>query len=67
MTDEFDTRRDVKSAPLHAPEQKKKLKKKSKKKVNERFCFVITKHKSDSWADDLYACGRIADLNRVYH
>ena len=45
----------------------KKRKRAAKLKGNEKFCFVITKNNSNSLADDLYACGRIADLTRVYH
>jgi hypothetical protein len=35
--------------------------------VNEPLCFIITKCQSNSWADDLYQCGRFEDLRRVYH
>ncbi|GEM_PF-6335615 len=57
----------MKKVLLHAQEHEKKLKKKPKPPINEKLCFVITQNKSNSWADDLYACGRIAELNRVYH
>ena len=32
-----------------------------------RFCFVITKNKSSSWAEDLADFTSIAVLNRVYN
>ena len=67
MADETDTRRDMKKASTQTKVHGKQLKKDPKPAINQRLCFVITKNKSNSWADDLYACGRIADLNRVYH
>jgi hypothetical protein len=67
MADETDAKRDVKKASFQVREHGKKPKKKPTPERNEKLCFVITKNKSNSWADDLYACGRIADLNRVYH
>jgi hypothetical protein len=33
----------------------------------EPLCFIITKCQSNSWADDLYQCGRFDDSRRVYH
>jgi len=35
--------------------------------TDERLCFVITKSKSSSWAEDLYDCGYITERNRVYN
>jgi hypothetical protein len=67
MADDTGAKQDMKKASLQIREKGKKPKKKTTPDRNERLCFVITKNKSNSWADDLYACGRIADLNRVYH
>lgn len=35
--------------------------------VSEPLCFIITKSQSNSWADDLYQCGRLDDSRRIYH
>lgn len=67
MADETTTTRNRKKAAFKASEHDKKIKENPKTAIRERLCFVITKNKGDSWADDLYACGRIADLQRVYH
>ena len=32
-----------------------------------KTCFVITRNKSCSWAEDLYECRSIADRTRVYN
>lgn len=67
MTDEIDTRRAIKKASFQVQESGLILKKITKPATKKRLCFIITKNKSNSWADDLYACGHIADLNRIYH
>lgn len=36
-------------------------------KPGERLCFVITKNKQNSWADDLYACELIRKGDHVYN
>jgi hypothetical protein len=64
MEDEIERIRDALKSPLPIPEQKKKI---VLPNLNKRLCFVITKNKSNSWVDDLYSCGHLADLNRVYH
>jgi hypothetical protein len=66
MADETASRRNSIKTSLQKLNPGKK-KKKKKAAVPEKLCFVITKNKSNSWADDLYACGRIADQTRVYH
>ena len=35
--------------------------------TNGRLCFVITKNKSSSWAEDLSDFTSLAELNRVYN
>ncbi len=64
MEDEIEKIRDALKSPLPIPEQKRKI---VLPNLNKRLCFVITKNKSNSWVDDLYSCGHLADLNRVYH
>ena len=66
MADETASRRNSKKISLQKQTPGKKPKNK-KAAIPEKLCFVITKNKSNSWADDLYACGRIADQTRVYH
>ena len=66
MADETASRRNRKKPSLQKQNPGKNPKNK-KTAVPEKICFVITKNKSNSWADDLYACGRIADQTRVYH
>ena len=66
MADETASRRNSKKISLQKQNPGKKPKNK-KAALPEKLCFVITKNKSKSWADDLYACGRIADQTRVYH
>ncbi|MFH0781905.1 MAG: hypothetical protein V2B20_08130 [Pseudomonadota bacterium] len=67
MADEIDTGRVIGKASFQVHESGKIQKKTVKQATHERLCFIITKNKSNSWADDLYACGHIADLNRIYH
>ncbi len=68
MKDETKTDQDMKIAASHVRDLVKMPKKRQPKPAeNKRLCFVITKNKSNSWVDDLYACGRITDLNRVYN
>lgn len=67
MADEADAARKTKKSPFFGQDSVTRQKEKAQLPGNEKLCFVITKQKSASWADDLYACGRIADLNRVYH
>ncbi len=64
MEDEIERMRDALKSPLPIPDQIKKI---IRPNLNKRLCFVITKNKSNSWADDLYYCSHLADLNRVYH
>jgi len=33
----------------------------------ERLCFVITKRRSYSWADDLHSCECSKELDKIYH
>jgi hypothetical protein len=67
MADDTGAKQDITKALHPIREKGKKPKKTTTPDNGERLCFIITKNKSNSWADDLYACGRIADLNRVYH
>lgn len=67
MEDEFDILRDLALPSIKKFEKQSKPHETWVPKVNERFCFVITKNKSNSWADDLYACGHISERTRVYN
>lgn len=33
----------------------------------QRLCFIITKRRSSSWADDLYSCECRKELDKIYH
>lgn len=73
MDDELDLLREIVGHSTGKPkncndQQEPFLPKLSEKSTTDgRLCFVITKNKSSSWAEDLYDCISVTERTRIYN